>query len=144
MSVKQLPNGEWFYRFHLKRQAFRMQGFRTRLEAQSAETIKKSEVLRRPTTSQGYNDNLKLCEAAEMFFEEYAQPFKKTWRTDRARINIMKEFFGQRRIRDLAPRDVDAFRAYVSRHVDGMKGKVTLHTVNHYHALLKAIINWAK
>ena len=144
MSVKQLPNGEWFYRFHFKKQEYRIQGFRTRLEAKSAETIKKSEVLRRPATSQGYNDNLKLCEAAELFFEEYAQPFKRSWRTDRARINIIKEFFGQRRIRDLTPRDVDAFRAYIARNVDGIKGKVTAHTVNHYHALLKAIVNWAK
>ena len=144
MSVKQLPNGVWFYRFNLKKQAFQRQGFRTRQEAEAAETIKKSEILRRPTTSQGYNDNLKLSQAADLFFEEYARPFKRTWKTDRARINIIKEFFGQRRIRELTPRDVDAFRAYVAKNVDGVKGKLTLHTVNHYHAILKAIINWAK
>ena len=141
MSVKQLPNGEWFYRFNLKKQAYRIQGFRTRVEAESAETIKKSGILRRPTTSQGYDDNLKLCDAANVFFEEYARPFKRNWKGDRAYIKIIKEFFGQRRIRDLTPRDVDAFRAYVARNVDGMKGEVTLHTVNHYHATLKAIIN---
>ena len=144
MSVKQLPNGEWFYRFNLKKQAYRIQGFRTKAEAESAETIKKSEILRRPATSQGYNDNLKLCDAADVFFEEYARPFKKSWKCDRARIKIIKEFFGQRRIKDLTPRDVDAFRAYVAKNMDGMKGKVTLHTVNHYHAILKAIVNWAK
>lgn len=144
MSVKQLPSGEWFYRFNLKNQTFRKQGFRTYKEADAAESIKKSEVHRRPTMSQGYNDNLKLCEAADLFFEEYAQPFKRTWKCDRSRIQIIKEFFGRRHIKDLSPRDVDAFRAYVAKNVDGMKGKVTLHTVNHYHALLKAIINWAK
>lgn len=144
MSVKQLPNGEWFYRFHFKKLAIRKQGFRTQHEAQSAETIKKSELLRRNVTSQDYNDNLKLSQAADLFFEEYARPFKRTWKTDRARINIIKEFFDQRRIRELTPRDVDAFRAYVAKNVDGVKGKLTLHTVNHYHAILKAIINWAK
>ena len=144
MSVKQLPNGEWFYRFNLKKQAFRKQGFRTRQEAEAAETIKKSEVLRRHSTSNDYNDNLKLSDAADVFFEEYARPFKRTWKCDRARIGVIKEFFAQRRIRDISPRDVDSFRAYVAKNVDGMKGKVTLHTVNHYHAILKAIINWAK
>ena len=68
MSVKKLPNGEWFYRFNLKKQAFRRQGFRTRQEAETAETIKKSEVLRRPASGQDYNDNLKLCDSADVFF----------------------------------------------------------------------------
>lgn len=144
MSVKQLPNGEWFYRFHLKKQAFRRQGFRTKSEAEKAETLKKSEIIRRPTVNGDYNDRLKLCDAADVFFEEYAQPYKRNWKTDRARINIIKEFFGTRQIKDLTPRDVDAFRAYVARTVDGMKGKVTLNTVNNYHAELKAIINWTK
>src|SRR5581483_10938180 len=143
MSAKQLPNGEWFYRFRLNKQEYRRQGFRTQREAEKAETIRKSEVLRRPT-GQDYNDNLKLCEAADVFFEEYARPFKRTWHQDRAYIKVIKEFFGQRRIKDLTPRDVDAFRSYIAKNVDGMKGKVTPHTVNHYHAGLKAIINWAK
>ena len=144
MSVKQLPSGEWFYRFNLKKQMFRKQGFRTRVAAQTAETMKKSEILRRHSMGQDLNDNLKLCEAADMFFEEYALPFKKSWKGDRAFINVIKDFFGDRKIKDLTPRDVDAFRAYVGKNVDGMKGKVTLHTVNHYHAELKAIINWVK
>ena len=144
MSVKQLPNGEWFYRLRFDKLDIRKQGFRTQREAQSAEAFKKSEILRRNVTSKDYNDNLRLFQAADLFFEEYARPFKRTWKTDRARISIIKEFFGQRRIRELNPRDVDAFRAYVAKNVDGVKGKLTLHTVNHYHALLKAVINWAK
>src|SRR3989344_3033456 len=144
MSVKQLPDGEWFYRFELNKHLFRKQGFRTEREAKAAEIIKKSEVIRRPTNNYEYNDTLKLCEAADQFFEEYAQPFKRAWKMDQSRIKVIKEFFGQRRIKDLTPRDVDVFRTYVSRNVEGIKGIVTLHTVNHYHALLKAIINWAK
>lgn len=110
MSVKQLPNGEWFYRFNLKKQSHRRQGFRTKAEAESAETLKKAEALRRPAVGADYDDNLKLCQASEMFFEEYVRPFKRNWKGDRAHIRIINEFFGRRRIKDLTPRDVDAFR----------------------------------
>ena len=144
MSVKQLPNGERFYRFHLNKRELRRQGFRIRTEAERAETLKKSEMLHRHASGLELDDDLQLREAADMFFEQYARPFKKSWKGDRAFINVIKEFFGDRRIRDINLRDIDVFRAYVAKNVDGMKGKVTPHTVNHYHAELKAIINWAK
>lgn len=145
MSVKQLPSGEWFYRFNFGKNGYRKQGFRTKAEAQTAETHKKSEVIRRRSSGQSDNDDLKLCEAADMFFEEYVIPCKRSCSADRAYIKGMKEFFGERRIKDITPRDVDAFRVYVGKNVKGKsQPKVSLHTVNRYHAGLKAIINWAK
>lgn len=145
MSVKQLPSGEWVYRFNFNKRGYRKQGFRTRTEAETAETLKKSEVIRSQSMGRSGNDDLKLCEAADLFFEEYVVPCKRTCSGDRAYIKGIKTFFGERRIKDITPRDVDAFRLYVGKNVKGKSQvKVSLHTVNRYHAGLKAIINWAK
>lgn len=145
MSAKQLPDGTWFFRFQSGKRAHRQQGFRTRVEAEKAETMKKAEAIRRAATSSEVNDHLTLAEAADTFFEEYSRPFKRTWMSDRAHIRTIKTFFGNKKIRDIRPRDVEAFRAFVLRTVKNRRGEaIKLHTVNHHHKDLKAIINWAK
>jgi len=98
MAVKQLPDGTWFYRFQHGKYGYRKQGFRTRLEAEKAETIKKAEVVRRESFGQGLRDDIKLRELADMFFEEYTLPHKRSWKEDRAQIRLMKSFFGERRV----------------------------------------------
>ncbi|HOW26933.1 MAG TPA: site-specific integrase [Elusimicrobiota bacterium] len=145
MTVKQLPEKTWFFRFQCGKQEYREQGFRTRLEAERAEAREKSELLRLESAGQGYNRNLKLHEVADLFFEERSLGQKKTWKSDRARLTTIKTYFGERRIREISPRDVESFRRYVLKTAHGRDGsQVSLHTVNHYHALLKAVINWAK
>lgn len=145
MSIKQLPNGEWAYRFNFQKRCYRRQGFRIRLDAEKAETLKKSEVIRRHKSGQDGNDDLRLADAADVFFDEYSQPHKRTWKMDRTHIAAIKAYFDCRRIRDISPRDVEAFRRWVHKTGRGLKqAQRTLHTVNHYHAALKAIINWAK
>jgi len=145
MSVRQLPEGGWAYRFQVGRRLYRKQTFPTRAEAQKAEALKKADAIRISTSNPEYDDKLKLAEAAERYYEDYSRPYKKNWRTVRSRVRIIKTFFGDRRIRDLNPRDVEAFRRYVRRTVRGVRQpEVALTTVNHYHAALKAIINWAK
>lgn len=145
MSVKQMPSGEWYYRFQIGMRTFRKQGFRVRAEAEAAETLKKAELVRRRASGQSLNDDLKLCDAADAFFDEYVVPSTRCWKEYRAHIRTMKEFFQKKRIRDITPRDVDAFRIYVAKTIK-WKGwrPITQHTVNHYHAHLKAIINWAR
>ena len=145
MSVRQLPSGEWYYRFNFQKRTYRKQGFRNRTEAETAETLKKSELIHRHKTGETLNDDLRLTDAADVFFEEYSVPHKRTWKMDRTHIATIKEFFGNKRIRDISPRDVEAFRRWIHKTGYGLKQpKRTLHTVNHYHATLKAIINWAK
>ena len=146
MSAKQLPNGLWLFRFQYKKRDYRKFGFRTRAEAEKAEVVAKAEAIRRDSYSQSYNDNMKLCEAADLFFEEHSKPHKRSWKLDRAYIRVMNTYFGQRRIRDIGPRDVEAYCLYVRRTVKGIGGvkQISLHGVNHYHANLKAIISWAK
>src|SRR5258708_16388920 len=145
MSVKHLPDGTWYYRFEYVKRGFRKEGFRTKREAEEAEIAKKAEVRRTETYSPGYDDRLKLKELADLFYKEYVLPYKRSWKGDRAMIRIIKDFFGDKRIRDVTPRDVDAFRRYVSETVQGKsQPKASPNSVNRYHAELKALINWGK
>jgi len=145
MSVQQMPTGEWFYRFQVAKETVRKQGFRTRTEAEKAEAMKMSEMLVRQSHGQTGNDDLKLNKGCDLFFEEYAVPHKRRWKEDRTHIAAIKAYFGERRIREINPRDVEAFRRYIHKTMPGMSTPhVSLNTVNHYHAALKAIINWLK
>jgi len=145
MSVKQLPNGTWYYRFQYVKRSYRKEGFRTKREAEEAVIVKKAEVQRTETYSPGYDDRLKLKDLADIFYKEYVLPYKRSWKGDRAIIRLIKDFFGEKRIKDITPRDVDAFRQYVPETVKGKsQPKSSQSTVNRYHAELKAIINWGK
>ncbi len=145
MSVRQLPSGEWCYRFQVGKQTKWKQGYKTRGNAAKAETHKKSEMLKRMATGQLGNDNLKLSDACDEFFDEYARPFKRTWKGDRAYIKGIKRYFGNRRIRDIGPKDVEGFRRFVEKTIPGISSPhISLNSVNRYHAGLKAIINWVK
>jgi integrase len=145
MSVKQLADGNWFYRFHCGKRQYREQGFKTRADAEKAETIKKSEAVRRNSNGRDFNDGLRLGDACDTYYEENTLPLKKNYKSDRAHIKAIKAFFGNQRIRDISQREVDSFRRWVLKTAKGKsKPKVSLHTVNRYHACLKAIINWTK
>ena len=145
MSVKQLLDGTWYYRFQYVKRSFRKEGFRTRRQAEEAEITKKAEAQRTETFSPGYDDRLKLKDLADIFYKEYVLPYKRSWKGDRAMIRTIKAFFGDKRIKDIRPRDVDAFRRYVPETVRGKSHpKASQSSVNRYHAELKAMINWGK
>jgi len=145
MSVQKQPNGTWYYRFIIGKRSFRKQGFTSRTAAEKEESVIRDRLRYLKSIGQELNNNLRLSEAADMFFEEFSLPTKKTWKTDRAHIRAMKTFFRNRRIREISHRDVEAFRHYVHRTMKNRQGNpISLHTVNHYHASLKAIINWVR
>jgi len=59
-------------------------------------------------------------------------------------IAAFKEFFEDRRIRDISRETLKPSGAGIRNWPGLHGGKRTLHTVNHYHATLKAVINWAR
>ncbi len=145
MSVKMLEEGSWYYRFNCGKRPYREQGFSTRAEALAAEALKKAEAVRRSSGGQEFNDSLRLGDACDTYFEEYTLPLKSHAKGDRAHIAAIKKYFGNRRIRDITPRDVESFRRWVFKNAKGIsRPQVSPHTVNRYHACLKAIINWMK
>jgi hypothetical protein len=140
MSVDQLPTGEWFYRFQFAGKPYRQQGFKSKTEAARYEAIKKSEVICNPAKAEALSNNIKLREITKMFLEQYAMPYKRDAKQDGFYIKVIDAFFGERRMRDIAPSHIDAFRRYIKETRVNRRGEpVTDHTVNHYHAELKAI-----
>src|ERR1700722_6144749 len=145
MSVKQLPEGKWYYRFQYAKRSHWKGEFRTRKDAEQAEVVKKAELQKSEAYGSGYCDQLKLNELADMFYDEYVLPNKRSWKGDRAMIPIIKNYFGDKCIKDITPREVDAFLRFIPGRVRGKsQPRSTLSTVNRYHAELKAMINWGK
>ena len=145
MSVKQLPNDKWAYRFEVGKAPYRRQGFKTRAEAEEAEALAKADAIRQRKGNPGFDDKLRLKDAADRFFTEHSEPNMKRPSEHRTHIEAIKAFFGERRIRDISPRDVLTFRQWLSERGRGLRTPLrTVHTVNHYHATLKAIISWAR
>jgi len=91
------------------------------------------ENLERPTK------DLTLAEAGQMFFENHAKKNKRSWKNDRARIAALSRYFGQKRMNQVTPEELDAFLDAVQQ-----KRGLSDHTRNHYLALVKAIYNRLK
>ena len=145
MSVKLQPDGKWYFRFQYAKRSHWRGGFRTRKDAEQAEVTKKGELQKSEAYGSGYCDRLKLNELADMFYDEYVLPYKRSWKGDRAMIPIIKNYFGDKCIKDITPRDVEAFLRAVPELVRGKsQPRASLSTVNRYHASLKSIINWGK
>lgn len=145
MSVGQLVHGEWFYRFQYSKRSYRRQGFKSKTEAERQEAIKKSEVICNPILANTQQNNIKLMDITKMYLEEYADPYKRSAKHDGSYIKVIDAFFGEKRMRDIGPLDIDAFRRHLrDTRVNRRGEKITDNTVNHYHAELKAIIQWAK
>jgi integrase len=145
MSVKQFPDGKWYYRFEYAKRGYLKSGFKNRRAAEQAEAVRKVEAEKMEAYGPSYGDRLKLNVLADMFYKEYVLPYKRSWKGDRAMIPIIKDFFGNKCIRDITPRDVEAFRLAVPNLVVGKsQPRASSSSVNRYHAELKAIINWGK
>lgn len=145
MSVKQLPNGKWYYRFEFGKRGHLKGGFQIRKQAEQAEIVKKAELQRMKAYGFGYSDGIKLSELVDMFYKEYVLPYKRSWKGDRAQVRVIKKYFGDKKVRDIMPRDIEAFLRAVPELVRGKKQRrATLSTVNRYHASIKSIINWGK
>ena len=145
MSVKQLPDGKWFYRFQYAKRSHWKGDFRTCKDAEQAEVVKRAELQKSEAYGSGYCDQLKLNELADMFYKEYVLPYKRSWKGDRAQIRVIKDYFGDKRIRDITSRDVEAFLRAIPEIVRGKsQPKASRSTVNRYLAALKYLINWPK
>src|SRR5215472_13268911 len=120
MSVIQLPNGKWAYRFQIGVTQHRRQGYKTRHDAEEAEALKKADAIRFKALGVDADNNIRLKDVADRFFEDYSVPHTRTAGLHRTHIAAFKQFFGDRRIRDISPRDVDAFRRWVAQNGRGL------------------------
>ncbi len=128
----------WYYRFYRGRSYFRG-GFRTYEQAREAERKRLNQVIDGGENLERPTKDLSLAEAGQVFFENHAKKNKRSWKNDRARIAALSRYFGQKRMNQVTPEELDAFLDAVQR-----KRGLSDHTRNHYLALVKAIYNRLK
>jgi integrase len=128
----------WYYRFYRGRSYFKG-GFRTHELAREAERARLNRVVDGGENLELSTKDLTLAEAGQTFFENHAKKNKRSWKNDRARIAALSRYFGQKRMNQVTPEELDAFLDAVQR-----KRGLSDHTRNHYLALVKAIYNRLK
>lgn len=141
MPTHQKPlNGNWFYRFKYNGESHFKGGFQTKKQANEAETIRRRQLIEESIHPERVGRDMTFEAAADLYLNEcsYLEKAPGTWALDEARLPVLKKFFAGRLLADVQPEDVSKLREHLAK-----KG-LTLHTVNHYHALLKAMYNWLK
>jgi excisionase family DNA binding protein len=74
---------------------------------------------------------------ADEYLEDYAKPSKKSWESDKGRLDRLKKYFRETNLRQITPMEIERFRA--SLLTKGMEKSTT----NRYVALLKRMFNLA-
>jgi hypothetical protein len=94
MPIRQDSRTKRWYRFYRGRSYFNG-GFRTHEQAKEAERRRLNQVVDGRTNLQCSAKDLALAEAGQMFFENHARKNKRSWKSDRARIASLSEYFGK-------------------------------------------------
>jgi len=132
MIIRPTPNGTWTYDFQYRNQRYRGV-FKTKRLAFRAMSQKRAEVDGRYYI----NERLTFRKAAQLFFEKHGVN-KASRRTDEGQIKVLNELFGQKRLEDITPIDIENMRVFLYK--KGLKSG----TVDHYHALVKVYDNMAE
>lgn len=137
MAVRRVAStGTWYYRFMRDGNVFYKGRYRTKQQAEDAQVRLLDKIIQGVICPERSGDEMPVAEAADAFYTEYSRKQKRSWEIDKARLPVIKEFFGSKKIAQITQDDVQRFRDWLLA-----KGLKPL-TVNHYHALLKAMVNW--
>lgn len=137
MSIRQHPQKKWwFYRFWRQGCSYYGGKFRTYDQAKQAEVKRLDKVIEQGTHPERPTQDLTLAEAGRLFFENHSKRNKRSWKNDRARVDVVARSFGRKLMKDVTPEDLASFLDAVQKKY-GIKDT----TRNHYLALVKAIYN---
>lgn len=143
-------NGNWFYQFELDKTLYTKHGFASRKEARDAERRRMKEALEGKKPLSADLRSLTFLQAGEIFYNEYAHTLSSE-HTYRTRLPVLVKCPSlQKRLTDITRDDVKDMRSWLGANVKTQKlvnGEMVEMpikplTVNHYHAHVKAIIEW--
>lgn len=136
MTIHRTSNRTWTYRVEYNGKSYRKR-FKSRDKAENAEANLRREL------SSGYENDRKITfrEASEMFLEKHSRLHKASYSEDRKKIELLNGIFGDKRLVDFSPIDIENLRNYLPGIGKGMKTIKSSATVDKYHALVKAIFN---
>ena len=128
----------WFYRFARSKKSHFRGGFRTKKQAEESEIKSVDKVIHNEIYPEDIEADMTFGEAGQWFVDTYSKTRKRSWKSDNSRIKRMAEFLGNKRIRQITPSDVASLREWLK------KRELASLTINHYQALMKAVINRLK
>lgn len=141
----------WFYRFEVDRERYQEYGFPSHAEAKAAERKRIRDIESGKKAVSKDVRSTTFPEAAKLFYDTYAHTLDQECNY-RSRLPIICACPSmKKRVADLKRQDIRDMRAYVAANVKGkprfvagalVEASVSERTINHYHAHVKAVINW--
>lgn len=139
MAVKQHSNGKWYCRFQLngKRQHLLCTGAKNKNEAEQIENAFKYKLQQQQNGVIPQNDNGVTLNKVFNNFLAYSEHNKKSYKQDRSRVRILKEYFKIRYAKDVKPSDIEKLKSYLLN-----KGLSKV-TINRYLEIISKSFNMA-
>lgn len=138
MTVKQTPEGKWYFRFQYKGLDCCEGGFRTKEQARDAEIRATDRAINHEIHPDRVGDGMTYGEAAELFFEKNGR-HKRSGRTERYMNRLLAGQFGRRHLREIMPEHVESAANVLQR-----RRGFNDHTWNHYIAAVKVVFNYLR
>ena len=136
MTIHRTSNGTWAYCFEYGSKRYKRR-FKSRDKAANAEANLRKELM------SGFENDRSMTfrEASALFFEKHSKPNKATYAEDEKKIELLNGIFGDKRLVDFTPLDIQNLRSYLPGIGTGRKRITSSATVDKYHGLVKAIFS---
>ncbi|MFQ6070020.1 MAG: hypothetical protein ACE5LC_05775 [Candidatus Aminicenantales bacterium] len=128
----------WFYDEKRRRIQKVVKNAKNRQEAVIAMHTEVSRAFNREFRKEKEQKKISFREFALVYLKNYAEPKKKSWKSDEKYLNAqLIPFFGEKELSEIAPIDVNKFM--VKRQKDGVKNS----TINRELTVMKKMLNLA-
>lgn len=130
-------NGKYYSRFkiHGEQKHFLCHGAKSTREAQAIEDAEKFKLRQQQAGLIKCESKLTLYKLLDKFLK-YSEVNKKSYATDKCRVQLIKQDLSDREIRKIKPEDIEQFK-------EGLINKISPTTINKYLALLSKAFNIA-
>lgn len=142
MSARQDPvTGTWFYRFMRDGIRYFKGGYRTKKQAEDAETRFLDKLISGEIAPEAKGDDLTFKEGSQWYLDTIS-PTLDAYANDKARIPILQGHFKDKKLKMIDKEAVLELRSFLAKQPGKIQGSLLApNTVNHFHALGKKIIN---
>lgn len=139
MTVKQQKNGKWYCRFQLNGERLHLlcAGAKNKNEAEQMENAFKYKLQQQQNGVIPRNDNGITLNKVFDNFLDYSEHNKKSYKQDKCRINILKEYFKTRYAKDVKPADIERLKSYL------IKRGLSKAAINRYLEIISKAFNMA-
>lgn len=139
MTVKQQKNGKWYCRFQLNGERLHLlcAGAKNKNEAEQMENAFKYKLQQQQNGVIPRDDKGVTLNKVFDSFLDYSEHNKKSYKQDKSRVRLLKEYFKIRYAKDVKPADIEKLKSYLLN-----KGLSKV-TINRYLEIISKAFNMA-